>query len=218
MVVEVEIDWDEYYLLARTMRRLSARTRIWDATLNGGRGGHRWVKALRAATVPRGLEIDRVTGEFEHRQRRRVRRPVRRMAQSSGYLCANDAPALARTLAQLRGACLDPPAVAGELKRAAARAKKAARPVRDPVRLGVLRVEAANPTDPVRQARAARWDRQTVTVDQEQTMIPLDDEADGPGPDLDVIRSRMNAASQAARRAREDQEHARALPVVDPPE
>lgn len=120
---EVEISWAEYQLLARTMRRMAARTRVWDPTLSDGRGGYRWVKALRRATVPRGPEVAPETGEVRYRRRRWVRRPVRRMAQTSGYLCANDGPALARELARLRAACLDPVDRGQELLRAERRAR-----------------------------------------------------------------------------------------------
>jgi hypothetical protein len=103
----VEIDWDEYQLLSRTLRRMSARTKIWDQTLNGGRGGHRWVKAVRQVKVPRGPRVDAETGELTYRQMRTVRRPIQRFVRTSGFLCVNDGPGLAKTLSKLRTTCLN---------------------------------------------------------------------------------------------------------------
>lgn len=103
----VEIAWDEYQLLSRTLRKMSARTKIWDQSLNDGRGGHRWVKAVRKVSVPRGVQVDPETGEVTYRQIRSVRRPVQRFVRTSGFLCVNDGPKLAKTLSRLRTACLD---------------------------------------------------------------------------------------------------------------
>ncbi len=106
LVAQVEIDWAEYQLMSRTLRRLAARTRIWDQTLNRGRGGYRWVKAMRTVEVPRRPFLDQDTGEVGHRQFRKVRRPVKRFVRTSGFLCVNDGPALASTLSRLRESCL----------------------------------------------------------------------------------------------------------------
>ncbi len=92
--------------MSRTLRRLAARTRIWDQTLNRGRGGYRWVKAMRTVEVPRRPFLDQDTGEVGHRQFRKVRRPVKRFVRTSGFLCVNDGPALASTLSRLRESCL----------------------------------------------------------------------------------------------------------------
>nr|BBA94281.1 putative replication protein [Rhodococcus erythropolis] len=100
-----EISWDEYLLLSRTLRRLSARTKIWDPALRGGSGGHRWTKAMMRRTVTRH-RLDLVTGEILGTKTRKVRAPVKRFVRTSGYLCVNDGPALARTLSRLRTSCL----------------------------------------------------------------------------------------------------------------
>ncbi|MBK3540901.1 hypothetical protein JHN61_32840 [Streptomyces sp. MBT67] len=106
LVAQVEIEWPEYQLMSRTLRKLAARTRIWDQTLNDGKGGHRWVKATRAVEVPRRPFLDPEIGEVGHRQFRKVRRPVKRFIRTSGFLCVNDGPALASTLSRLRESCL----------------------------------------------------------------------------------------------------------------
>lgn len=106
LTAQVEIGWDEYQLMSRTLRKLAARTQVWDASLHGGRGGHRWVKATRTVEVPRRPFVDPDTGEMGHRQFRKVRRPVKRFVRTSGFLCVNDGPALASTLSRLRESCL----------------------------------------------------------------------------------------------------------------
>jgi hypothetical protein len=100
-----EITWAEYQLLSRTLRKLSSRTRIWDSTLNGGKGGHRWVKAMRSIQVPRRHSLDPETGEVEYHMRK-VTRPVRRFVRTSGFLCVNNGPKLAETLSRLRETCI----------------------------------------------------------------------------------------------------------------
>lgn len=107
----VELDWEEFLLISRTLRRLSGRQRIWDPDLHGrGNGGYRWVKAMTTRTVDR-LRVDTSGGEHHgvvrQGRRRRVRVPVRRFAGTSGFLCVNDAPKLARTLSRLSAACLN---------------------------------------------------------------------------------------------------------------
>lgn len=103
LTAAVEIDWDEYQLISRTLRRLSRRAQIWDPTT----GRHRWVKAMRQVKVPRGIKVDTETGEVTYRQMRTVRRPVQRFSRTSGFLCVNDGPAMARILSRLRETCLD---------------------------------------------------------------------------------------------------------------
>lgn len=99
---QVELGWDEYLLISRTLRRLSRRTRVWDHTTQK----HVWRKAMRYQHVPRGLRIDFETGEVSHRQKRRVLRPVRRLRGSSGFVTVNDGANTAAMLARLRETCL----------------------------------------------------------------------------------------------------------------
>ena len=99
---QVELDWDEYLLISRTLRRLSQRTRVWDHTEKA----YVWRKSMRYARVPRRPIEDPVTGEVRHRQMRRVLQPVRRLRGSSGFVTLNDGPATASALARLRAACL----------------------------------------------------------------------------------------------------------------
>lgn len=54
----------------------------------------------RQVSVPRGVVIDRETGEVIRQKYRKVRRPVRRLASGAGFLCVNDGPALAAQVAR----------------------------------------------------------------------------------------------------------------------
>ncbi|MFJ9448653.1 hypothetical protein ACIRRH_43740 [Kitasatospora sp. NPDC101235] len=95
--VAVEVDWEMYLLTSRTMRRWAARTRIWDPKLNEGKGGHRWVKAVRTVRVPRGVNPE--TGVIKMRN---VTRPIQRMTRVSGFLCVNNGPEFAKVLSRLQ--------------------------------------------------------------------------------------------------------------------
>jgi hypothetical protein len=99
---QVEIGWDEYLLIGRTLRRLSKRVRVWDETTKT----YVWRKAMRYRHVPRGRRIDPETGEISYRQMRKVLRPVKRMQGSSGFVTVNDGPAVASQLSRLRETCL----------------------------------------------------------------------------------------------------------------
>ena len=85
IVISAQVDGGRDYLLAkRTMRRWSARTRIWDReTLTV-----RYVKSTRPVRVKRGKRY------------RMVRRPAGRLGGRSGTLCVNDGPGLAGDLAR----------------------------------------------------------------------------------------------------------------------
>lgn len=85
LVVSAQVDSaTDYYVVKRTLRRWSSRTRLWDQeTLSA-----RYVKATKPVRVQRG---DRV---------RKVRRPVARLGGLSGTLCVNDGPAMAAYLAR----------------------------------------------------------------------------------------------------------------------
>jgi hypothetical protein len=85
IVISAQVDGGKDYILAkRTMRRWSARTRIWDReTLSV-----RYVKTTKPVRVQRGNRV------------RTVRRPVVRLRGPSGALCVNDGPAIARDLAR----------------------------------------------------------------------------------------------------------------------
>lgn len=100
---QVEIDWDEYLLIGRTLRRLSKRIRIWNPETNT----YEWRKAMRFRSVPRGRKLDPKTGESVPRQYRKVLRPIKRMQGSSGFVTVNDGAAIASQLARLRETCLD---------------------------------------------------------------------------------------------------------------
>ncbi len=100
---QVEIDWDEYLLIGRTLRRLSKRIRIWNPETNS----YEWRKAMRYRSVPRGRRIDYETGEVTHRQYRKVLRPIKRMQGSSGFVTVNDGAATASALSRLKETCLD---------------------------------------------------------------------------------------------------------------
>jgi hypothetical protein len=76
----------DYQLAKRTMRRWSARARVWDPEARR----YRYVKAMRVKSKP-----------TDARPGRKVRRPVNRLAGASGSLCLNDAPAVAADLARL---------------------------------------------------------------------------------------------------------------------
>jgi hypothetical protein len=100
---QVEIDWDEYLLIGRTLRRMSKRIRIWNPETNS----YEWRKAMRYRQVPRGAPVvDEETGEVTHRRYRKVLRPIKRMQGSSGFVTVNDGAATASQLARLRETCL----------------------------------------------------------------------------------------------------------------
>lgn len=100
---QVEIDWDEYLLIGRTLRRLSKRIRIWNPETQS----YEWRKAMRYRTVPRGSVLDEETGEIRPRQYRKVLRPIKRMQGSSGFVTVNDGAATASALSRLKETCLD---------------------------------------------------------------------------------------------------------------
>jgi hypothetical protein len=86
LVMSAQVDCaTDYYQAKRTLRRWSARTRLWDQqTLSA-----RYVKATRPVRVQRGGRV------------RTVRRPVARLGGLSGTLCVNDGPAMAGYLARV---------------------------------------------------------------------------------------------------------------------
>jgi hypothetical protein len=106
LVAEVEISQQEYYQAARMLRRLSARTKIWDPVMNAGQGGERWVKAVRRAwvwrtpggvPVPKDQEVQGVAGlaYVAHAAVRGQR--VMYAPDSDGGQQASDAPDLTGT-------------------------------------------------------------------------------------------------------------------------
>lgn len=124
---EVELAPADWQFLARTLRRLKARTRIWDPTKDNGpgkrKGGWRWVKATHVVEVTRYAagrrpaysgysEVIGLAGvqymEPVKTKRRRVRRPVRRFARGSGFAVENNAPELVETLTRALLACRGP--------------------------------------------------------------------------------------------------------------
>ena len=92
----VELTVEDYYRLSRTLRRLASRTRYWDEKT----GKHYWRKAVREARVPR-KKVNRETGEITWEAFRKVTRPVTRFKHTSGFLCVNDGPSMAVTLARI---------------------------------------------------------------------------------------------------------------------
>ncbi|MCZ4103792.1 rolling circle replication-associated protein, partial [Streptomyces sp. H39-C1] len=77
---------------ARILRRMASRERHWDASLNGGKGGYFWRKAVREVRVERGVRlVDPESGECRPKFRKATR-PVSRFASGSGFLCLDDAP------------------------------------------------------------------------------------------------------------------------------
>jgi hypothetical protein len=93
----VELRKAEHLLMSRTLRHLSARSRVW----NGETRRLETVKATREVVVWR-RRVDKLTGEVKVRKRK-VRRPVRRLKYHRGFVCVNDGPKLAADLARLCG-------------------------------------------------------------------------------------------------------------------
>jgi hypothetical protein len=87
---------DELLAVSRTLRKLSERSYRW----NPGTRRVEVVRAVREVTVwRRQSRVDPSTGELVVRRRRRkVHRPVRRLKYHRGFVCLNDAPAMAAEL------------------------------------------------------------------------------------------------------------------------
>ncbi|NYV76274.1 hypothetical protein [Streptomyces sp. UH6] len=124
LIREVELAADDAQFVARTLRRLKSRTRIWDPTKDNGpgkrKGGHRWIKATRVVEVrryPEGLrpaysgysDVIGLAGALyaagPKPRRRKVRRPVRRFVRPAGFTVENNAPELVETLTRALLAC-----------------------------------------------------------------------------------------------------------------
>lgn len=116
---EVELAPADFQFVARTMRRLRSRVKVWDPKTRK----HRWVKATRVTEVKRyaaGVrpaysgysEVIGLAGaqymEPVKVKRRRVRRPVTRFARGSGFAVENNAPELVETLTRALLACRGP--------------------------------------------------------------------------------------------------------------
>jgi hypothetical protein len=95
LIVAAQVDGgQDYYLIKRTLRRWSSRTRVWDERASC----YRYVKAVRVRT--RGTRKVRRRG-VPTDVPRLVRRPVSRLGGYSGSICVNDAPSLARDLVRV---------------------------------------------------------------------------------------------------------------------
>jgi hypothetical protein len=92
----VELRKSEHLLVSRTLRHLSERSYRWNREV----GRLEVVRATREVTVTR-RRVDQQTGAVTSARRRKVRRPVRRLKYHRGFVCVNDAPALAVSLARL---------------------------------------------------------------------------------------------------------------------
>ena len=91
----VELRKREHLAVSRALRHLSERGRVWNPELR--RAETR--KAMRELVVTR-RRVDRETGEVSVRKRK-VRRRARRLKNHRGFVCVNDGPGLAVTLARL---------------------------------------------------------------------------------------------------------------------
>jgi hypothetical protein len=91
----VELDKQEHLFISRTLRHMSERSHVW----NPDRRRVEVVPAVREVMVTR-RRINPLTGEVMVR-RRKVHRRVRRLKYHRGFVCVNDAPALAVELARL---------------------------------------------------------------------------------------------------------------------
>lgn len=124
---EVELAPADWQFLARTLRRLKSRSKVWDPTKDNGpgkrKGGHCWVKATAVIEVTRYAdgrrpaysgysEVIGLAGvqymEPVKAKRRRVRRPVQRFGRGSGFAVENNAPELVETLTRALLACRGP--------------------------------------------------------------------------------------------------------------
>ncbi|MET7816521.1 hypothetical protein ABZT26_37530 [Streptomyces sp. NPDC005395] len=116
---DVELAPADFRFVARTLRRLKARVKVWDPKARK----HRWMKATRVIEVNRYGQGQRpaysgysdVIGlagaqymEPVKVTRRRVRRPVTRFARGSGFAVENNAPELVETLTRALLACRGP--------------------------------------------------------------------------------------------------------------
>lgn len=101
LIVPAQIDGGkDYYVAKRTMRRWSARSRIWDKQARC----YRYVKATRTrARGTRKVKRHGVTVEIP----RVVRRPVSRLGGRSGAICVNDGPSMADYIARVIALTVD---------------------------------------------------------------------------------------------------------------
>jgi hypothetical protein len=92
-------DRDELLAVSRALRKLSERSHRWNPETRQVEV----IKAVRQVTVwRRQSKVDPLTGEVTvKRRRRKVRRPVRRLKYHRGFVCMNDAPAMAAELVRL---------------------------------------------------------------------------------------------------------------------
>jgi hypothetical protein len=95
LVAAVPVDRPDYELLRRTMRRWSARRRVWDEATRR----YLWIGAGKSVWVTQRIWDD----EAGERRLKRIKvwGPRGRLRGKSGTLCVNDGPAIARQLAQL---------------------------------------------------------------------------------------------------------------------
>jgi hypothetical protein len=101
LIATADLDYADYQLARRIMRRYSARARRWDP----GSGRHVWGKQVRTVTARRGRHVDYSTGEVTWRQGRKLTRPAQRFRGGGGFLIVNDGPNMARQLARAIEVC-----------------------------------------------------------------------------------------------------------------